>query len=66
MLLGIALEVAAAWTLVVEAGKDSRGDDVLPGRKDATELPRAGQDIGLGPAESRWRAQSPTVRSGYG
>jgi hypothetical protein len=43
MLLGIALEVAAAWTLVVEAGKDSRGKEVMPAREDAAELPRAGQ-----------------------
>jgi hypothetical protein len=43
MLLGIALEVAAAWTLVVEAGKDSLGEDVMPGREDAAEPPRAGQ-----------------------
>jgi hypothetical protein len=31
MLLGIALEAAAAWTLVVEAGKDPRDKDVVPG-----------------------------------
>jgi hypothetical protein len=43
VLLGIALEVAAAWTLVVEAGKHSRGRDVMPGRGDAAELPGAGQ-----------------------
>jgi hypothetical protein len=42
LLLGIALEVAAAWTLVVEAGKDS-GKDVTSQREHAAERPRAGQ-----------------------
>ena len=42
VLLGIALEVAAAWSLVVWAGKDIRGKDVIPGREDAAEQPRAG------------------------
>ncbi len=43
VLLGIALEVAAAWTLLVEAGKHTRGKDVMPGREDTAELPRSGQ-----------------------
>ncbi len=43
MLLGIALEVASAWTLVVEAGKDTRGKDIMPGRQRAAGPPRAGQ-----------------------
>jgi hypothetical protein len=43
MLLGIALQVAAAWTLVVEAGKHTRGKDITPGREHPAEPPRAGQ-----------------------
>jgi hypothetical protein len=42
-LLGIALLVAAAWTLVVEAGKHIRGKDIAPGREHRTELPDAGR-----------------------
>jgi hypothetical protein len=43
MLLGIALLVAAAWTLVVETGKHTRGQDVMPGREHPAELPGAGR-----------------------
>ena len=43
MLLGIALEVAAAWTLVVEAGQHTRGKDIMPGQEHETEPPGAGQ-----------------------
>lgn len=42
-LLGIALLVAAAWTLVVEAGKHIRGKDIAPGREHRAELPDAGR-----------------------
>jgi hypothetical protein len=31
MLPGIAVEAAAAWTLVAEAGKHTRGEDITPG-----------------------------------
>jgi hypothetical protein len=43
VLLGIALEVAAAWTVLVETGKHTRGKDVAPEREDAAQPPRAGQ-----------------------
>ncbi len=43
ILLGIALEVAAAWTLVVEVGKDARGEDIMPGREDRAEPPSTGK-----------------------
>ena len=43
LLLGIALEVAAAWTLIVETGKHTRGKDVTSEHQDAAEPPRAGQ-----------------------
>jgi hypothetical protein len=41
MLLGIALEVAAAWTLIVEAGHDTKGRDVFDGRQDQVATNRA-------------------------
>jgi hypothetical protein len=37
VLLGIAPEVAAAWTLVVEAGTDTRGDEQRTTGEDAGE-----------------------------
>ncbi len=43
VLLGIALEVAAAWSLVVRVGKDIRGKDIMPGREHRAEPPSAGQ-----------------------
>ncbi len=43
VLLGIALEVAAAWTLVVEAGKHTRNQDITPRRERRPEPPSAGQ-----------------------
>jgi hypothetical protein len=46
VLLGIALEVAAAWTLVVEAGKHTGGKDIMPGREPSPERPRAGHLAG--------------------
>jgi hypothetical protein len=52
-LLGIALEVAAAWTLVVEVGKHTRGKDILSGREHRAELPSAGQlAIGTSPSQT--------------
>ncbi len=33
VLLGIALEVAAAWSLIVRVGKDIRGQDIMPGQE---------------------------------
>ena len=42
-LLGIALEVSAAWTLVVWAGHDTLGKDGAPGHPHAAEPPRARQ-----------------------
>jgi hypothetical protein len=39
VLLGIALEVAAAWSLVVWVGKDTRGQDIMPGRQRTPEQP---------------------------
>lgn len=41
VLLGIALEVASAWNLIVWVGKDIRGKDINPGREHAAELPSA-------------------------
>jgi hypothetical protein len=43
VLLGIALEVAAAWSLVVWVGKDTRGQDIMPGRQRTPEQPQAVQ-----------------------
>jgi hypothetical protein len=43
VLLGIALEVAAAWSLVVWVGKDTRGQDIMPERQRTPEPPQAGQ-----------------------
>jgi hypothetical protein len=43
VLLGIALEVAAAWSLVVWVGKDIRGQDIMPGREHRAEPAGAGQ-----------------------
>jgi hypothetical protein len=43
MLLGIALEVASAWTLIVEAGKETSGKDIMPRREHTAGPPRAGQ-----------------------
>jgi hypothetical protein len=43
VLLGIALQVAAAWTLLVEADTDTRGQDVMPGREHRAEPPSTGQ-----------------------
>jgi hypothetical protein len=42
-LLGIALEVAAAWTLVVEVGQHTRGQDVGSGREHPAEPPAVRQ-----------------------
>jgi hypothetical protein len=47
VLLGIALEVAAAWTLVVETGKHTRGKDgspALPVQKADDHMPGGGQE----------------------
>jgi hypothetical protein len=49
MLLGIALQVAAAWTLIVETGQHTRGQDIMPGRERRAEpasatQPAAGDD----------------------
>jgi hypothetical protein len=52
VLLGIALEVAAAWSLVVWAGKDIRGKDVLPVPEHRPESPGAEQ-LAAGKVESR-------------
>jgi hypothetical protein len=58
VLLGIALEVAAAWSLIVWIGKDTPGKDVTPGRQRAPGRPQAGQsdagqsDAGQSGAES--------------
>jgi hypothetical protein len=46
MLLGIALLVAAAWTLVVETGQHAGGKDIMPSREQPAELPGAGQIAG--------------------
>jgi hypothetical protein len=46
MLLGIALLVAAAWTLVVETGKHTHGKDIMPSREQPAALPGAGQVAG--------------------
>ena len=43
VLLGIALEVAAAWSLVVWVGKDTRDQDIMPGRQRTPEQPQAVQ-----------------------
>jgi hypothetical protein len=43
VLLGIALEVAAAWSLVVWVGKDTRGQAIMPGRQRTPEQPQAVQ-----------------------
>ncbi len=43
VLLGIALEVAAAWTLVVEAGMGTRGKDIMPRREHRAEPSSAGR-----------------------
>jgi hypothetical protein len=43
MLLGIALQVAAAWTLIVETGQHARGQDITPGRERRAEPPSATQ-----------------------
>ena len=43
VLLGIALEVAAAWSLIVWVGKDIRGNDIMPGREHRAEPPSDGQ-----------------------
>ena len=43
VVLGIALEVAAAWSLVVWVGKDTRGQDIMPGRQRTPEQPQAVQ-----------------------
>jgi hypothetical protein len=43
VLLGIALEVAAAWSLIVWVGKDIRGNDIMPGREHRAEPPSAGR-----------------------
>jgi hypothetical protein len=43
MLLGIALQIAAAWTLIVETGQQTRDQDITPGRERRAEPPRAGR-----------------------
>jgi hypothetical protein len=43
VLLGIALEVAAAWSLIVWVGKDIRGNDIVPGREHRAEAASAGR-----------------------
>ena len=43
VLLGIALEVAAAWSLIVWIGNDTRGKDIMPGRQRMPERPQARQ-----------------------
>jgi hypothetical protein len=43
VLLGIALEVAAAWSLIVWAGKDTRGQDIAPGLQRTPEQAQVGQ-----------------------
>jgi hypothetical protein len=43
VLLGIALEVAAAWSLVVWVGKDTRGQDIMHGPQRTPEQAQAGQ-----------------------
>jgi hypothetical protein len=51
-LLGIALEVAAAWTLVVDVGQHARGQDVMSGREHPAEPP-AGRQLATGEDGSR-------------
>ena len=41
VLLGIALEVVSAWNLIVEAGKDTCGKDIMPEREHRAEPPSA-------------------------
>jgi hypothetical protein len=53
VLPGIALEVAAAWSLVVWVGKDARGRDISSGPEQTAERPRARQ---LAAEEDRRRA----------
>ena len=55
------LEVAAAWTLVVEVGKHTRGQDIMSGRARRAELPGAGQRAG---EEAGSRAPEISVRFG--
>ena len=43
MLLGIALEVASAWTLIVEAGKEISGKDIMPRPEHTAGPPRSRQ-----------------------
>jgi hypothetical protein len=52
MLLGIALQVAAAWTLVVETGKHAHGKDIVPGREHTAE-PRGAAQLAAGEDGSR-------------
>jgi hypothetical protein len=42
MLLGIALQVAAAWTLIVETGQHTRAKDIMSGREHRAEPPSTG------------------------
>jgi hypothetical protein len=58
VLLGIALEVAAAWSLIVGIGTDIRGQDTMPGRQQAPERaaassPADGSQVGSHPAARR-------------
>jgi hypothetical protein len=51
-LLGIALEVAAAWTLVVEVGQHTRGQDAMPGPQHPVE-PSSARQLAAGEDGSR-------------
>lgn len=52
VLLGIALEVAAAWSLIIWAGKDTRGQDIMSGRRRTFGRPQGGP-TGVGQDGSR-------------
>jgi hypothetical protein len=54
VLLGIVLEVPAAWSLVVWVGKNARGRDISSGQEQTAERPRARQ---LAAEEDRRRAE---------
>ena len=61
VLLGIALEVAAACSLVVWVGKDTRGQDIMPGPQRTPEQAQAGQ---LGAEQDGSRAATGQLSDG--
>jgi hypothetical protein len=59
LLLGIALLVTAAWTLVVETGKHSREQGTMPGREHPAGLPGSGHPGSAQPAAGEDEDKSP-------